>query len=87
MIKQGTRRIMKKFTDVHSKQDDGTLHDYDYFENEDGKWIYNFSFHRQGCFAPVQLVLEKRIPISRAIQKARKVYENTKYCHQPLWND
>ena len=42
MKKQGTRWIMKKLTETYSKQEDGTLHSYDYFENEDGKWIYNF---------------------------------------------
>lgn len=87
MIKQGARWIMKQLTEIYSKQEDGTLHSYDYFEDEDGKWIYNFSFHREGHFAPVQMITEKRIPIAKAIQKARVIYENTRYCHQPSWNN
>ena len=52
MIKPGAKWIMKKLTDVWSHQPNGTLHSYDYFENENGQWIYNIDFHYDGCFAP-----------------------------------
>ena len=77
----------KTFTDIWSKQPDGTLHGYDYFEDESGEWIYNINFHIDGCFAPVQLIFPKRVSIKRAVQKARKVFENTTWCKQPYWND
>ena len=53
--------VMKTLTDVYSNQKNGTLHGYDYFEDESGKWIYNIDFHIDGCFASVQLELPKRI--------------------------
>ena len=59
----------------------------DYFEDESGKWIYNIDFHIDGCFASVQLELPKRISITRAVQKARKIFENTRYCKQTELND
>lgn len=40
-----------------------------------------------GCFAPIQLKLPKRISITRAVEKARKIFNNTKYCRQPDWNN
>ena len=79
--------VMKTLTDVYSNQKNGTLHGYDYFEDESGKWIYNIDFHIDGCFASVQLELPKRISITRAVQKARKIFENTRYCKQPELND
>ena len=51
------------------------------------EWIYNINFHIDGCFAPVQLIFPKRVSITRAVQKARKVFENTTWCKQPYWND
>lgn len=79
--------VMKTLTDVYSNQKNGTLHGYDYFEDESGKWIYNIDFHIDGCFASVQLELQKRISITRAVQKARKIFENTRYCKQTELND
>lgn len=79
--------VMKTLTDVWSNQKDGTLHRYNYFEDESGKWIYNIDFHIDGCFALVQLELPKRISITRAVEKARKIFNNTKYCRQPDWED
>ena len=87
MIKPVTKWIMRELTDVWSHQPNGTLHSYDYFEDESGQWIYNIDFHCDGCFAPVQLKLPKRISITRAVQKARKIFENTTYYVQPDWND
>lgn len=87
MYKKGGVWVLKTLTDVWSKQPNGTLHAYHYFENDDETWIYNIDFHHKGCFAPVQLVLSKRIAIKRAIKKARKIYENTNYIDQPSWND
>lgn len=37
MIKQGAKWIMKELTDVWSRQPNGTLHSYDYFEDESGQ--------------------------------------------------
>ena len=79
--------VMKTLTDVYSNQKNGTLHGYDYFEDESGKWIYNIDFHIDGCFASIQLELSKRISITRAVQKARKIFENTRYCKQTELND
>ena len=79
--------VTKTLTDVYSNQKNGTLHGYDYFEDESGKWIYNIDFHIDGCFASVQLEFQKRISITRAVQKARKIFENTRYCKQTELND
>ena len=79
--------VMKTLTDVYSNQKNGTLHGYDYFEDESGKWIYNIDFHIDGCFASIQLELSKRISITRAVQKAKKIFENTRYCKQTELND
>ena len=79
--------VMKTLTDVYSNQKNGTLHGYNYFEDESGEWIYNIDFHIDGCFASVQLELPKRISITRAVQKARKIFENTRYCKQTELND
>lgn len=79
--------VIKTLTDVRSNQKNGTLHGYNYFEDESGKWIYNIDFHIDGCFASVQLELPKRISITRAVEKARKIFNNTKYCKQPDWNN
>lgn len=78
---------MKTLIDVWSNQKNGTLHSYDYFEDESGEWIYNITFHINNGFADVQLNFPKRISITRAVQKARNIFENTKYCQQPQWND
>ena len=87
MWKKDGVHVTKTFTDIWSKQPDGTLHGYNYFEDESGEWIYNINFHIDGCFAPVQLIFPKRVSITRAVQKARKVFENTTWCKQPYWND
>lgn len=79
--------VTKTFTDVRSKQPNGTLHGYNYFEDESGEWIYNVDFHVDGCFAPIQMKFPKRISITRVVQKAKKVFENTIWCPQPDWND
>lgn len=87
MWKKDGVHVTKTFTDIWSKQPDGTLHGYNYFEDESGEWIYNINFHIDGCFAPVQLIFPKRVSITRAVQKARKVFENTTWHKQPYWND
>lgn len=87
MWKKDGVHVTKTFTDIWSKQPDGTLHGYNYFEDESGEWIYNINFHIDGCFAPVQLIFPKRVSITRAVQKAKKVFENTTWCKQPYWND
>lgn len=79
--------VTKFFTDVYSNQPNGTLHSYNYFEDESGEWIYNIDFHIDGCFAPVQLRFPKRISITRVIQKAKKIFETTKWSQQPHWNN
>lgn len=73
--KKGGIKVIKTFTDVRSKQPNGTLHSYNYFEDETGEWIYNIIFHIDGCFAPVQLKFPKRISITKVVQKARKIFE------------
>lgn len=87
MWKKDGVNVTKIFTDVWSKQPNGTLHSYNYFEDESGKWIYNIDFHIDECFAPVQLKFPKRISITRVVQKARKIFEETIWCPQPEWND
>ena len=87
MWKKDGVNVTKIFTDVWSKQPNGTLHSYNYFEDESGKWIYNIDFHIDGCFAPVQLKFPKRISITRVVQKARKIFEETIWYPQPDWND
>lgn len=87
MIKQGTKWIMKTLTDVWSNQENGVVHSYNYFEDEDGTWIYNIDFHLNHCFASVQLKFNKRVPIKQAMSKARKIFNNTQYVEQPMWTD
>ena len=87
MWKKDGINVTKTFTDVWSKQSNGTIHSYNYFEDESGKWIYNIDFHIDGCFAPVQLNFPKRIYITRVVQKARKIFEETIWCPQPELND
>lgn len=79
MVKDGTKWIMKTLTDTYSQQENGTVHSYNYFENNDGLFIYNITFHHDHGFAPVQIELDKKIPIKSAIIKARKIYNNTRY--------
>lgn len=79
--------VTKTFTDIWSKQPNGALHGYNYFEDESGEWIYNIDFHVDGCFAPIQMKFPKRTSITRVVQKAKKVFENTIWCPQPDWND
>jgi len=88
MIKPGTEWISKQFTDVWSRQHHGTLHGYDYFENQDGTWIYNISFHTEGgCFGEIQLIEQTNIPVEEAIEKARERFWVTKYVAQPYCSD
>lgn len=71
MRKENGVSVTKILTDVRSNQKNGTLHGYNYFEDESGKWIYNIDFHIDGCFAPIQLKLPKRISIMHIPQELR----------------
>lgn len=88
MIKPGTQWISKELTDAWSRRPHGTLHGYDYFEDQDGTWIYNVSFHTEdGCFGHIQLKEQTNIPIEAAIEKAREEFLVTKCIPQPYWSD
>lgn len=92
MKKPGTPWVMKTLTDVHDKtQPNGALHSYDYFENEDGTWIYNICFHHVDGpnvgFPTIQLTEAVPIPIEDAISKARERFYVTKFIPQPAWNN
>jgi hypothetical protein len=87
MIKDPKKWILKEFTDTYSVQPTGTLHGYDYFEDGDGKWVYNIFFHHEGNFADVQVIFPRKVPVAAAINKARKKYKNTRWTNQPAWNN
>lgn len=88
MRKPGTEWISKQFTDVWSRQPHGTLHGYDYFENDDDMWIYNISFHTaDGCFGDMQLKEPVCIPIEEAIEKAKGKFMQTRFAPQPYWSN
>ena len=40
MRKENGVSVTKILTDVRSNQKNGPLHEYNYFEDESGKWIY-----------------------------------------------
>lgn len=87
MIKLGSKWVTKEFTDVYSKQETGTLHAYDYFENEDGTWTYNIKYHSDYGFSPVQITLKKKSPIQEVLILAHEKYLTTHYIEQPYSRD
>lgn len=70
MRKENGVSVTKILTDVRSNQKNGTLHGYNYFEDESGKWIYNIDFHIDGCFAPKLATTSSTGGLLLALQRA-----------------
>lgn len=74
------KMVIKEFTNIYDKKENGTLHGYDYFE-KDGKYVYNFSFHNEYGFSHIQLI-EKTKNITYMKKKAYKKFINTLYTNK-----
>lgn len=92
MIKSGTHWVQKVLTDTHDKtQPNGTLHSYDYFEDEGGYWVYNICFHHVDGpnigFPSIQVKEPVFVPVEEVIEKAKEKFKTLKFAPQPAWSD